>query len=289
MEIAHWLEWDDCKGHGLPEGRIYLGTETCQRLLPSREILVRSAADLKNAGRSFTFVIPFVGESAFRGLEALLGALEKTFPESEAVCNDWGVLCLVAEGTGLTPVIGRLLVRQKTDPRLAMLDDKAYQESGERDVRHRDGTVARLKHLLPDPTLVESLEQVPLDGPDFPVFLKRYRVDRMEINNTLQGIRARGVKLGLHVPDVLVAVARTCRDFPESAPSGGDCSAGSCSGEPTIRLYPGFPVPLYRKDNALFYLNAEYPAECDSLGIDRIIYRKVFHSATAGPMPRSLA
>ena len=82
--------------------------------------------------------------------------------------------------------------------------------------------------------------------PDVLSFLQDLGVGRFEVSNPLQGIYltpANGWDVTLHLPEVLVAVARD--------KFGDGCKQW---------LHHSFPVELYQRDNMIFYNNSKVPA-----------------------------
>ncbi|MCM2268249.1 MAG: hypothetical protein NDI60_10810 [Elusimicrobiales bacterium] len=96
----------------LGAGRLYIGHEFCERLLPSREEL-RAAQELAGPALSITLNIPPLSEKAAAGIGSCLRDLEETAgPGAEVVFNDWGVLEALAGFPGLKRVLGRAIAAQ---------------------------------------------------------------------------------------------------------------------------------------------------------------------------------
>jgi hypothetical protein len=269
---------------GQGAARIYLGSESCEKLMPDAAALRLAAGRLRDGGIALSLVLPFAAQEGLSRAEELLDALCDVYPGSEVVCNDWGLLRSASRRDALEPVAGRLLARQRTDPRLAALFDRPYQVAAERDVLHADGFSARLTYRPPAPGTLASLSGVPLDDPEFAAFLAGYRVRRMELDRPAQGLRlsaGAGLAVTLHVPDAFLAAARDCSRFPERArggcPGPGALGRGAADcAVPSERSYRGYPVPLYRLGNALYSLGAGEADAALSARIDRIVRRRAF-------------
>jgi hypothetical protein len=99
-----------------PVGRLHLGNEFCERLIPSPTLLKRTIGVADAAGLALTLATPSVPDAGLARLRRLFRML----PEgAEAVVNDYGVLRLLArEFPALEPVAGRQLCKMIKDPRL---------------------------------------------------------------------------------------------------------------------------------------------------------------------------
>jgi hypothetical protein len=99
-----------------PVGRLHVGNEFCERLIPSPTLMKRAIALADAAGLALTLATPSVPDAGLARLRQLFRLL----PEgSEAVVNDYGVLRLLArEFPALEPVAGRQLCKMIKDPRL---------------------------------------------------------------------------------------------------------------------------------------------------------------------------
>jgi hypothetical protein len=99
-----------------PVGRLHLGNEFCERLIPSPTILKRAVALADAAGHALTLATPSVPDAGLARLRRLFRLLPDG---AEVVVNDYGVLRLLArEFPALEPVAGRQLCKMIKDPRL---------------------------------------------------------------------------------------------------------------------------------------------------------------------------
>ena len=95
---------------------LHIGNEFCERLLPSAAQLRRAAAWCDEHGRNLTLVTPLLADRGIQQLTVLLPLLP---PQSEVVCNDFGVIHLLRDRfPALQPIAGRQLVKMIKDPRL---------------------------------------------------------------------------------------------------------------------------------------------------------------------------
>lgn len=276
MESAYWVDWQEGTSTPMPPGRVYFGHETCERLLPSPHAASELAKKARANGRPLTLVTPLLTNFGMDQAQRLIDTLLDLFGDLEVVCSDWGMLDLLASRQTGTPIVGRLLAAQSTDPRIMRIMSPPASATARRRVRHLDGTLCELQYDPPSPDLALHYRSCWLDKPSVLAFLMGCGVHRAEISNPGQGvelIRRPGWSYSLHVPDVLVAVMRNCpaggEDFDHAAP----CRSGGCGlTEITWRL-DGLSVDVIRRGNGLYYRWPQLPPNLALLPIDRIVYR----------------
>jgi hypothetical protein len=249
--------------------RLYMGAEACERSLPENaRDCCRKVID---AGYGITLVTPLMSSRTLVRHLNLVEYLSGCHPALEVVCNDWGFLLAVRECFDGELVIGRLLVHQSTDPRVATFDRPELQKPLERDIAHLDGFRVRLTYRRPDPILSAHHRQASIDCQETLELLRDLGIRRFEISNLLQGVEiytAGDCCVSLHVPEVLVAVARDCSPFlPQMS-----CDQGGCRFRKQIEK-EGIPVPLYLAGNSVYYDNHSLPPDLATLHIDRLIHR----------------
>jgi len=184
--------------------RVYLGAESCVRLLPTLSQLERHINQVQEAGYGFTFVIPaMVSEFEVGKIRKLLGFLAGGKRKVEVVINDWGVLSLAQEYDNLVLILGRLLNKRERDPRVD------YKK-------------------LP-PWLLRILRGSMVDDQRWLGFLKAKRIVAIEYDNVRQGLAATGdlmgVQLHLYYPHVVASLSRECiySSTTKAGPSLGGC------------------------------------------------------------------
>jgi hypothetical protein len=260
MEIAQWL---DRKMGMVPSEvtRIYLGNETCFDRIPPLSDLILISRRLCNEDRQLTLATSPLTEGELNRARFLIEAIAKTLGRFEVVCNDWGLVHWLTEAQVAEPVVGRFLVGQTTDPRLAALTNPERQRPHERDVLHTNGARVGLRYRPPSDDLMAHLRGCAVVAPEALSFLNRLGVRRLEIGNALQGIDMKidhPWRVTLHLTDVQVAASR--HPWHEDG---------------TKWLHPTFPVALHHRDNALFYDNDAMPLNLQELHIDRIVRKAV--------------
>jgi hypothetical protein len=273
-QVCDWHEWRALTAPGSFTSRTYVGNETCETLLPEPDRALDLLEPVLAAKSALTLVTPFLTEAGLRKAIALVSLLAPKIPRFEVVCNDWGLCAQLAAHALCTPVVGRLLVGQHRDPRWQQAFNAAWQRSQERDVVHRDGTVARLTYRPVNHALALHLRRPALDQSDLLGHLAAMGITRYEVNNLPHGLEIRrhdGISVTLHVPSVLVSAARDCR-----VPTGDRvpvpvCGSGSCPPPTAVWRHASFPGPLYHYCNGIYALSPALPDDPAHLGVDRIV------------------
>jgi hypothetical protein len=271
-----WYGWRDLPDH-LPRPellqRLYLGAETCELSLPEKKFTKDCCQKVIDAGYDITIVTSLMSYRTFDRHLDLVEYLSGCHSALEVVCNDWGFLHAVRERFDGELILGRLLAHQCTDPRLATFDRPDLQRPLERDIPHVDGFPVRLTYHRPDPILLAHHRQTSIDCHEMLDLFRSFGVRRFEISNLLQGVEIHAADdfcVSLHLPEVLVAMARDCSlFFPRMSCDQVGCR---CTDRKQIGQ-EGFPVPLYSTGNAVYYNNHTMPQDLAARRIDRLIQR----------------
>jgi hypothetical protein len=192
--------------------RLYVGSETCDRRLPSQRAMTAWRAAAQDAGVSLTLVLPPLGGRTLEAGVARAAALEGV-AGAEVVANDWGTVhALRARVPSLPIVLGRLTNKMLRDPRLADRFDVPDAPAAARAALCQSGAAT----------------------PGYRRLLERYGISRREIDPVLQPVapaewRGCSERLTLHLPYLFVTCGRAClvggrgRDRREKFVPGGDC------------------------------------------------------------------
>jgi hypothetical protein len=162
----------------------------------------------------------------------------------EILASDLGTIRIVRQLSASTTLIaGRVLSGQKRGPRILDLDLQDAESSYFRQGRWYQA---------------ESCK-----------FLEEQGIDRVELDNLLQGIAPLPTPLigTLHVPYAMVTSSRNCPVRP--AGDFGPC-AGGC-GEVFKLTTPQTTVPLFQAGNTQFLHNPVLPENLAKLQIDRLV------------------
>jgi len=245
------------KYHILEFTRLYFGNEFCERLLPSRQEIDAALTFAIKKGMGFTLVTPYCTELGLKRVRILLKKISRENPGSEVVINDWGVLrVLKSSSYNLIPVLGRLLTKIKRGPRLMNMLDVLPGEG------------------------IEYLKSSNLTVPLYSEFLQKKGINRVELDNPLQGFdfeRAdKGIHFSLYIPFAFVTTSRFCLtascDIPEEKGLIGifPCKK-ECQRYTFYLENPVMPVMLIRKGNTVFFKNDKIPTGLKEKGIDRVV------------------
>lgn len=223
--------------------RIYFGVDFCERLLPTERELESAVSFTARGGKDFTFVTPYLTEGGVSRVERLLGSLPGG---SEVVFNDWGALDLI-KSSGMTPVLGRLLVKYKRDPRVPAVSSKIP---------------AGGRRVLSSSVLTQKR---------FGDFLKESGVNRVELDNPPFAVdhgSLKGFKVSAHTPYVYVTTGRQCltRYFVSGRFGIRECKR-ECARNSFTWAHNGMGRPLMQRGNSIFYENREKP----EFGFDRMV------------------
>ncbi|HEX7523932.1 MAG TPA: hypothetical protein VF357_07000 [Candidatus Deferrimicrobium sp.] len=248
---------------GAAPSRVYVGNETCERLLPTPRAIVSWVASAREGRLAVSLVLPPLSRDGLAKAEEAVRALDGV-EESEVVANDWGTVHrLRSRYPGLTIVLGRLTHKMLRDPRLADYFDSPQAPMAARAALCRSGELA----------------------PGFRTLMERYGIGRREVDPFLQPLEAeewenRSEKLSVHFPYLFVTMGRACLlGAMHREPDGKFVPGAPCRSE--CRKYAvefRLPVPGGNgaEKNLLSLGNAYYHAVPLSV-TERILGRLPFH------------
>jgi len=239
--------------------RIYFGSEFCERLIPTKEELIKVLNLVEKNNLEFTFMTSFVTDYGLDLLCPLFNELSKRMMNAEIIINDWGVWNYVKKNYNFSNlVLGRLLNKQKRGPRIMnFLKD------------------------LPQADL-ERFRECAVVVKIFRDFLIKKKFIRVELDNLLQGIKTdlakTNLKGSLYYPYVYVSTTRHCltnfsndpvkSHYPGILPCKKQCKLISFS-----LKNKAMPVQIIIKGNTQYFVNKKIPEDLEEKGIDRIVYQ----------------
>ena len=248
--------------------RIYFGQEFCQRALPNSKQLSQAYLECQNNGISFSLTTPYVTEHGLDKINTLLEELVKLDPQSEVIINDWGVLHLITHKyPSLKPVLGRLLNKILRDPRIA--------------------------NYVPPSDFV-NYQSSSIGTDEFGKLLRNAKIDRIELDNTIQGLDSNLPKLGfdlsLYMPYGVISTGRICLmgswglEQKEKFSASQKSCPQNCKDywlnldEKNLNPFKHKIFRIRQKGNTVFYLHDdslinEGLKSAKDLGFDRIIYQ----------------
>lgn len=226
--------------------RLYFGTEFCENAFPSASDIGRFVRCCKERGVPFSIVVPWGTEKIVRAAKKMCGFLPGG---SEIIFNSWGLLGLI-KNAGHIPVMGRVLVTVKRDPRK---------------VPDSHAGLARTSNL--------DLEQ-------FRDYLISEGIRRVELDNVRTGYSARlspEIRSSLYYPFVSVSIARKC-GYPADMQSSRSLARPftcrrECEGAgPVAAEIRGGEKTVFSKGNAIFYFNDAIPDAPGEMNADRLVF-----------------
>jgi hypothetical protein len=229
--------------------RLYFGAEFCPWRFPSLESLSRFVAIARQSGLPVTIMTPVLNETFLPRFRAQMEALLPLLSEGdELLASDLGTIHFVRQlSSEVTLVAGRVLSGQKRGPRILDLD----LNDAERDY-FQQGRWYQTETLG---------------------FLAEQSIERVELDNLLQGIAALPKPLtgSLHLPYAMVTSSRNC---PVRTPGEYGVCSGGC--DTVLKLKNSqTALPLFQAGNTQFLKNPEPPADLSALRIDRIVEHMV--------------
>jgi len=253
-------------------GRIYWGHEFCENLIPAEEETKRVIDICRHGRLGFTFLTPFVTERGFKILKRMFVFLRREAPACEVVLNDWGVLNLLHrefKGSFILAV-GRLLTHQLRDPDL----EKIISRQPPLLARRENGKLAVIFHKLPAEAYMRGVRSSYLNAVFSQDLLAAFGIERVELNNLIQGVDLCGLKLkkSLYTPFVQVSTGRFCPMLSEfqKLQRIGACRKECLKSYDVLRGACG-SRPLFKKGNTLFYENPVRQKDKLLREVDRLV------------------
>jgi hypothetical protein len=182
---------------------IYYGQETCENLIPTLKHVQQAVEFCKQHEYNFSLVTPYVSPKGMDRLRKLFEYLNAEEPGTEVVINDFGVMHLLnKEYSNLKPVLGRLLIKMKRDPRFSVSGFEIANVE-----------IKNLKRV--EENQREALQGASLELPVYQEFLKSKDVQRVSLDTLSQGMNQKALKkwgfpVDLYWPWTYVTSSRSC-------------------------------------------------------------------------------
>jgi len=253
--VVYFSDINKLKSNNLDCDRIYFGNEFCDERIPSLDDLRVAISIAKERNKGFGFVTCYVSEYKIEKYYCLLNALAELLPGSEVIINDWGILKICLQNN-LTPVLGRLLVRQKRDPR-----------------------ISSFMKLLPDLSKLR-LHQTGLSN-YFKDFLKTQCINRIELDNLIQGIDINELQdvnfnYSIYIPYGYVTTTRICFFRNKNLSKDKRFSILPCTNKSNCGLAKlhnrQIKDILFMRGNTIFFKNTSQVFLKSDSRIDRIVH-----------------
>lgn len=261
--------------------RIYFGNEFCERLIPSILDIKMMLSYISNKGLFFSFVTPFVTDKGLNRIEMLLKFLNKEKVHCEVVINDWGVFYLINQKyPEFTPVLGRLLTKQKRCPILInLLKREKKMMRFQKDASNNHYII--FQKILPldlDPYYKGSnVSSVPI----IHNFLSRQSVRRIELDNTIHGLFLElptdKIAVSIYHPYVYISTTFFCPTADCDQEKKSSWKIKPCNKQCQRYVFKlrhkTMPKAIFLRGNTKFYKNSKLSIkELESKHIDRLVY-----------------
>lgn len=249
---------------------IYFGQETCENLIPSLKFVEQAVEYCAEKEYLFTFATPYVSPKGMERLRKIFAFLNEHSPDSEVVVNDFGVLHLLnTEFTNLTPVLGRLLIKMKRDPRFSV---SGFEVSSD-EIRN----VKRIEN-----NQAQALQGASIELSVYQEFLKDKGIERVGIDTVSQGVDAKALKkwgfpVDLYWPWTYITSNRSCtiaahtQPGKETHPTDEPCNFQCKKYEFGFRSDKKM-LPSVARGNAVWMNTKSLHMEFFQAGFDRLIY-----------------
>jgi len=263
--------------------RIYFGNEFCQRMIPSRRDLQQALRFTRKKGLDLSFVTPYVTNQGLRKLKNLFDLLSSTGLSGEVIVNDWGVLNLLSRNyPGLSPVLGRLLTKQKRGPRL----ERLLKRDG-RPRLIRDPHSPKTNYLVFQKRLPLDLDYYYKGSNAASVglihnYLIEHGVNRIELDNTVQGLSLQlpqgEISASLYLPYIYIATTFFCPSAGCDQKKKSLLKIRPCTKQCQKYIFKlrhkSIPKTLFLKGNTVFYKHSRLPRRrLEEIGINRLVYQ----------------
>ena len=238
--------------------RVYLGWEFCPNLFPSRVRLLEMAWAAWQSGVEATVATPFLPESSYDHIATTVRSLADrwsswTGGRLELVVNDIGLLSELRTAANVELVAGRMLNKQRRDPR-----------------------VAEVSETLP-PEFAQYLRSSSSSSSLFLKWLGCVGIKRAEFDNSPAGFVPvdSSIARTLHFPFAYVASGRNCAWAAAAGENAGNYDVPckqECQVGPAFLKTPGLRFTLHSFGNTLFFRHDDLHPAIDLLAPDRLVY-----------------
>jgi hypothetical protein len=262
--------------------RLYFGHEFCERRLPPCSSLEKVLSFAKKRQMEFSFVTPYVTTAGLKKTETLLELLRRRKLPCEVIVNDFGVLNLINRHyQEFTPVLGRLLTKQKRSPELARVLRREFKPRYFADPDIPERRVLLLQKKLP---LEMDLYYKGSNTSSVPIihdFLVEQRIRRIELDNVAQGLHLElptdKMTASVYFPYVHITTTFFCptagcdqeeKTFLRIKPCRQPCQRYVFA-----LKHKSMPKVIYLRGNTQFYKNEKKQlADWQKAGVSRLVY-----------------
>lgn len=227
--------------------RLYVGDEFCYLRMPDISSIKKLTQRI--GSNNISILTPYLTQSNLDQFRHFLLDLHTIGDDFEIVFNDWGTFNLIrGNDFHFKLVAGRLINRQKRDPRLKEIIKRSVGD-----------TANYLKNTAAGSSAMEN-------------FFKKNGVNRIELDNVFQGInKIEHLKASIYYPEVFISVSRKCMNDQFEYELKKSCHK-ECLERTHVLEKKQMGVPIYVRGNYQFYMNENLPKDLEKLNIDRVVY-----------------
>ncbi|MDP8259462.1 MAG: hypothetical protein P9L96_00430 [Candidatus Gygaella obscura] len=252
--------------------RIYWGVEFCQNLFPSLSDTKKIINFCCCNRIEFTLITPFFTGKNIDKLRNTILLLRKQRKRYEVVVNDWGSIYLLnREFSGkFTLSLGRLLTRQQRDPFMQLFINKQKILP----IKKSDGRIVVIFHEV-NKKFLKAMQSSYVGTEYFFRLAKKLKIDRVELNNLVQGVNLNSISLKktLYYPFVNISTGRFCpMDTPNQRKFRIGVCKKDCLGYYDILKPNDLGFPLFKRGNTTFY-KIPLKAELIKGSADRTVFQ----------------
>jgi hypothetical protein len=219
---------------------ILIGDECCGKMLTSSVFLYRLSR-LNESGIDFAVVTPYLVPETEEHFFSFIKKLPK---HTKIVVNDIGAFQIVKKSSHI-PIIGRLLMRQNTDPAVFSF----FQSHADKIIDIGEGR-AVLTHMPPSKAFTEHLQSSPVFSEEA---AKIFTSDDEQTAVIMDELPFGSPE---KIPERFNVILNTGNILVSVLPCN-DCS--SCPNEETFLGMTRSIFPIYRKKNICYYKSADMP------------------------------
>jgi hypothetical protein len=217
---------------------ILIGDESCGKILTS-SLFLNNVSYLMESGIDFAVITPYLTPEKEERFNKFLKNLPKP---AKIVVNDVGAFQTVKKSSHI-PIIGRLLMRQNTDPSILSF----YQDHPDKIIKSGDN-YAILKHIPPSKTMTEHLKSSPLFSEE------AMKIFAPESEKTAVIMDLLPYGMPEKIPERLSVILNTDNILISVLP----CNSCHCC--PAAETFIGMTrnsIPIYRKKNVCYYKRSD--------------------------------
>ncbi|MFA6614424.1 MAG: hypothetical protein WCS83_06580, partial [Endomicrobiia bacterium] len=189
---------------------LYFGDEFCQNKIPNKQTIQTAYQWASKNNLQFVLVLPYITNEKTELVNKILEYLNNQKITMEVVFNDWGTFTMISKYKYLSPVLGRLLTKQRKDP---IADTILTNQQNKMKVVLENNKKLILESKKVPTNLKTYFQKSYIDVPHVMDFMlsnniKRYELDLLPWGNKLDINKK--IKSSIYYPYVNISTTRYC-------------------------------------------------------------------------------